>query len=134
MSKLDNPMVAWWVGDDVVKFGNAGNTAIFNDVFDNLDNLYNGPVLKGSAAASWDAKALHHEQFDVVQPIYAMQSAETIKILTNMATGSYLYGLGVTGPLRFQGDLMNPQDRYNHGATKVVDFFKLQQVYIKAGW
>ncbi|MEZ2339358.1 RHS repeat domain-containing protein [Mucilaginibacter sp. RCC_168] len=134
MSKLDNSIIAWWVGDDVVKFGNAGNTAIFNDVFANLGKLYNGPVLKGSAAADWDRRALHHEQFDVVQPIYLIQSAETIKILTNMATGSYLYGLGVTGPLRFEGNLMNPQDRYDHGATKVTNFYKLQQIYNKAGW
>jgi hypothetical protein len=36
ISWLDNPLVGWWVGEDVVNFGNAGNKAIFNDVFDDL--------------------------------------------------------------------------------------------------
>lgn len=124
MSGLDNGALAWWVGDDVVKFGNAGNKAIFNDVFDNLRDLYNGPVLKGQAAATWDANTLHHEQFDVVQPIYAAQSSATISTLENMAKGSWLYSLGINPNLRFTGDIMNPQDRYNHGAGKVTDFYK----------
>lgn len=79
MSSLSNSLVSWWVGDDVVKFGNAGNKAIFNDVFDNLRDLYNGSVMKGKAAAIWDAKTLHNEQFNVVQPLYEKQSRATIE-------------------------------------------------------
>jgi hypothetical protein len=134
MSYLDNSAVSWWVGDDVTKFGNAGNKAIFNDVFDNLKDLYNGPVMKGEAAAKWDAATLYNEQFKVVQPIYMKQTAATISTLSQMAKGEGLYGFGVNGALRFEGNILNPQDRYNHGAGKVNSFFILQKTYWKLGW
>ncbi len=134
MANLDNKIVAWWVGDDVVKFGNEGNTAIFNDVFDNLAALRNGPVLKGVAAQNWDAVTLHHEQFDVVQPIYMKQSPETINELSLMAKVQNSYRLGATGGLRFEGNIMSPADRYNYGATKATFFYKLQTTYKQAGW
>jgi hypothetical protein len=134
MSNLDNSVVAWWVGEDAVKFGNDGNKAIFDDVFAKLKDLYNGPVLKGQAALDWDNSTLHNEQFNVVQPIYDRQSGATVSILNNMAKGKYLYGLGVTGPLRFQGNILNAQDRFNHGAGKVTNFYKLQKTYWKLGW
>jgi hypothetical protein len=44
-------------------------------------------VLKGEAAAKWDAATLTHEQRDVVQPIYAKQTAETIENLQSLAQG-----------------------------------------------
>jgi RHS repeat-associated protein len=141
MSNLDNSVIGWWVGADVVKFGNAGNKAIFDDVFDDLTALYNGPALKGQAALNWDNATLYNEQFNVVQPIYERQSAATISTLTKMAKGhgwfqgSWTpYNIGVTGALRFEGNIMNPQDRFNHGAGKVTDFFKLQKTYWKLGW
>lgn len=134
MANLDNSVVAWWVGKDVVKFGNEGNTAIFNDVFDNLAVLRNGPVLKGEAASSWDAVTLHHEQYDVVQPIYMRQSSETIGELTKMAKVQNTYRFGATGGLRFEGSLLSPADRYNYGATKATFMYKLQTTYGKLGW
>ena len=134
MSHLDNWLVAYLVGDDVVKFGNEGNKAIFNDVFGKLSKLYNGPVLKGQVALKWDNDVLYNEQFIVVQPIYERQSTSTISILTKMAKGQGIYGFGVTGPLRFDGDILNPKDRFSHGATKVTNFFKLQMIYQSVGW
>ena len=141
MSNMDNSFTAWWVGDDVVNFANAGNKAIFNDVFDNLRDLYNGPIMKGATAKAWDAATLRNEQFSVMPPLYKGQSAATISTLTKMAKGhGWLqgsgtpYNIGVTEALRFEGDLMSPSDRYNHGAGKVTNFYKHQQIYKKAGW
>lgn len=134
MSNMDNPLIAWWAGDDIVSFANAGNKAIFNDVFDNLRDLYNGPVMKGAAAEAWDVATLRNEQFNVVQPLYEQQSTSTISVLAKMAKGQSIYGPGVTGALRFEGNLLKAQDRYNHGAGKVTNFYKLQQSYKKAGW
>ncbi len=83
MSNLDSEIAAYWVGEYVVNFGNAGDKAIFDDVFHNLKELYNGPVIKGKTAAEWDASTLFNEQFDVVQPIHMMQVPVTISILSN---------------------------------------------------
>jgi hypothetical protein len=134
MTWMDNPLMQAYAGEDAVKFANAGNKAIFNDVFDNLRNLYNGPVLKGQAAANWDAATLHHEQFDVVQPIYMAQSPATVSLLNSMAKGEGIFGLGLTPSLRFQGNILNPQDRYNHGAGRVTNYFQLHRAYRRAGF
>lgn len=134
MANLDNSIIAWWVGEDVVKFGNEGNEAIFKDVFGKLKTLYNGPVMKGETAAKWDAATLRNEQFKVAQPLYEKQSVATISVLSQMSKGKGLYSFGVTGALRFEGNLSNPKDRYNHGAGKVTNFFKLQREYWRLGW
>ncbi len=127
MSALDNSMLAWFAGDDVVAFGNEGNKAIFDDVFDNLKDLYNGPVLKGEAAKLWDAQTLRHEQFDVVQPIYAKQSKETIKELSKMAAGTGIYSFTAIPSLKFTGNILSASDRYKHGAAAVVNFYKMMK-------
>jgi hypothetical protein len=134
MTWMDNPLMQAYAGEDAVKFANAGNKAIFNDVFDNLRGLFNGPVLKGQAAANWDAQTLHHEQFDVVQPIYMAQSQATIGLLNSMAKGEGVFGLGLTPSLRFQGNILSPQDRYNHGAGRVTNYFQLHRAYRRAGF
>jgi hypothetical protein len=125
MSLLDNPLVAQIVGDDVVAFGNAGNKAIFDDVFGNLSALISGPALKGGAALAWDMATLHNEQFNVVQPLYEAQSAATIQTLSRMASGQGVFGIGLRSDLRFKGNILNPQDRFNHGAGPVTDYLIL---------
>lgn len=133
MSLMDDPLIASMTSDDVIKFANEGNKAIFDDVFDNLRDLYNGNVLKGDAASKWDASTLTHEQRDVVQPIYARQSSETIKTLQSLAEGTgFKAALGkifdgrfpIGGPLKFSGNISNWEDRYNHGMNKAVPFYK----------
>jgi hypothetical protein len=125
MSNLDNSFYAFILGEDIVKFGNEGNKAIFDDVFPRLRELYNmDKPLKGDAAKAWDSETLRHEQFDVVEPLYAKQSAKTLSTLESMAKGDFPYNFGVPQELRVDGDIRNPQDRYDHGMTKVVDFKK----------
>lgn len=123
MSTLEWGPAAWWVGDDVVKFGNEGNKAIFDDAMHKLRDLYNGPVMKGSVAEAWDAKTLYEEQFIVVNPIYQRQSQETLRIIGNMARGDYLYGIATSKELRFVGIITDPYDRFAHGMTKVAEYW-----------
>ncbi len=134
MAVMDFPGAEFFVGEDVVDFANAGNKAIFNDVFDNLRELHNGPVLKGGAAAQWDRQTLYNEQFNVVQPLYEGQSRSTIATLQNLASGNGFYGLGITSSLRFSGNIMSAKDRYNHGMNKVTPYSILHKVYKKAGF
>jgi len=119
---------------DVVAFANKGNRAIFNDVYPKLSKLYTGAPLKGQAARSWDNVTLRNEQYNVVGPIYRVQSKSTISVLESMAKGKGIYGLGLTSALRFEGNLLSPSDRFNHGASKVTNFYRLQTVYRQAGW
>ena len=117
-----------FVSDDVKKFAQAGNEAIFNDVFDNLRDVSNSTTpIVGDAARKWDIKTLYHEQYEVVQPIYKIQTKETIQTLSNMAKGNFPYNFGVPEKVRFKGDVTNPKDRYIHGMTKVLDYYRSQQ-------
>ncbi len=129
MAQVDDPLNAWVVGKDVVNFANAGNKAIFNDVFGDLRGLYDkgasGSPLKGEAAKLWDANILYKEQFIIVQPIYLKQNVATIMELSRMAKGEGIYGAAFLfqEELKFTGNILNPQDRYNHGMNRVVPYY-----------
>lgn len=133
ISKFDDPLVKSIFDDDVIKFANDGNKAIFDDVFPNLKALYFGKPMKGREANGWDFKTLWHEQYEVVDPIYRAQSKETIKLLSRMAHGKDMFW-SQNPKLLFKGDLTNPQDRFIYGMGPVVDDWKLRRDYIKLGW
>lgn len=81
--------------------------------------------MRGDAAKLWDASILYKEQFIIVQPIYQKQNAATIMELSRMAKGDGVYKTAYLfqEELRFQGDILNPQDRYNHGMNRVVPYY-----------
>ncbi|MBI3798461.1 MAG: hypothetical protein HY268_16050 [Deltaproteobacteria bacterium] len=123
----------WLVEGPVVDFAKAGNKAIFDDVLPKLQSLYRsglrGEILKGEEAKKWDEQTLHHEQFDVVDPLYRHQSTETLTYLSEVAKCQGVIGhLACYDPLKFAGDLSNPQDRYNHGMDKVVPSYESYQI------
>jgi hypothetical protein len=57
----------------------------------------------------------------MVQPIYIAQSPVTINLLNFMAKGEGVFGLGLIPSLRFQGNILSPQERYNYGAGRVTN-------------
>jgi hypothetical protein len=57
----------------------------------------------------------------MVQPICIAQSPLTINLLNSMAKGEGVFGLGLTPSLRFQGNILSPQERYNYGAGRVTN-------------
>jgi hypothetical protein len=117
----------------LVKFGNHGNKAIFDDVFPKLATLFQdglkGKLLKGEQAKKWDEDTLRHEQFDVVDPIYKIYTKDDkvmVDLLTAMASGSGVFAIGgvaIAGGLDFSGDILNPADRYKHGMVVVTKFY-----------
>ena len=112
---------------DIDDFANAGNKAIFEDVFAKLRENLNGKPKTGKAAAEWDAERLHREQFDVVQPVYlqaARINPNTVKHLQQFASGTGIAQFINMPVPSFQGNIMNPQDRYNHGMNKIVPFMQ----------
>lgn len=126
MAQVEAPISALVVGKDVVSFAHAGNKAIFNNVFGDLRGLFNrgatGSPLKGEAAKLWDANILYKEQFVSVQPIYQKQNAATIREWSRMAKGESVYRVAYLfrEEHKFHGNILNPQDRYNHGMITVV--------------
>jgi RHS repeat-associated protein len=65
MSNIHGPFVSFMDNDvegDIKKFAEAGNKAIFENVFGRLKELNNGLVLKGTAASDWDTKTLTIER------------------------------------------------------------------------
>jgi hypothetical protein len=116
---------------DVKAFAEAGNKAIFNDVFPKLKELFNGPVKKGKDAKIWDSNTLHNEQFNIVGPIYLAQRPEVLDELSYMAKGQNTYfpfrrySLGVPVALRFnlKGNVRMPQERYDHGMNVAVPYW-----------
>jgi hypothetical protein len=122
------------VESDIKAFAESGNQDIFNNVFDKLKNLYNGPILKGQDAKNWDAKTLTVEQRDIVGPNYFKYQALNPKItqtLSQMAKGQGMFGIGVGKQLRFDSkkDVMKWQDRFNHGMTVAIPYWN--KVYSK---
>lgn len=87
-------------------FGNAGNQAIFEDMFPKLRLLYNSPTpLTGMAASLWDRTMLAREQSKTVHPLYKMQGQGTISVLQ----------IGAQLMNGFSGDIMSPKDRWQYG-------------------
>jgi RHS repeat-associated protein len=117
------PLGSLFVSDEVAKFAQDGNKAIFNDVFPKLRALLNGSVLTGAKALQWDKRTLYAEQFKTVEPIYRMQSKETLTTLQKMATQTGQYSIMNPDELKFTGDVTNPNHRYNHGMNVAVPFW-----------
>jgi hypothetical protein len=128
MSNIHGPFVSVMDNDieaDVIQFAEDGNKAIFENVFEKLKDLNNGPVLKGKSANDWDKNTLTVEQRDIVGPIYKRQRPEVLKELSKMAKGKGLYEFGVPKSLRFNpnGNVNVWKQRYRHGMTVSLPFW-----------
>jgi hypothetical protein len=116
------------VESDIKAFAESGNKDIFNNFFKKLRDLYNGPVLKGQTAKNWDTVTLTVEQRDIVGPTYFKYqrlNPKIIQVLSKMAKGQGLFGIGVSPELRFDEhkDIMDWKNRFNHGMTVAVPFW-----------
>lgn len=131
MSSMDSWITKLFSSKKLIKFGNDGNKAIFDDVFDNLKDLYNGPILTGKAAKKWDIATLTHEQRDVVDPLYQSAPKDIQKALGELASGKAIFktimgiNFGFTdGELLFKGNnIMDWRQRFSHGMNVVVPFY-----------
>ncbi len=136
MMRMDNEYVGAMVdgfNDDIVGFANAGNKMIFDDVFDRLRSLFilgeEKRPLTGNIAKEWDIETLRREQFDIVDDLYQKLSKNNpaaVKILEVLShtTPVPIIDTGMKD-LTFKGDLLNPQDRFDHGMTNMVEYYKI---------
>jgi RHS repeat-associated protein len=102
---------------EISEFSEAGNKAIFDDVFPKLGSLIQGPKITGTSARDWDAKTLAAEQ-RLIQPLYEKLSPAAYAGVQIGAAQPGLYRAGqlITGLAPFEGrTVMNVSDRWAYG-------------------
>lgn len=91
---------------EIRNFVTSGNRLILDDIWISLQELYNGPVLKGKNAVNWDSQNLINEQH-LIQAKYNALSPSSIRILNNdLFVGSFF---------QFRGNVLNLNHRYIYG-------------------
>lgn len=101
---------------DILNFAQQGNQAILNDVYPELQKIYQSDILlTGEAATKWDSEYGYREQCVIIESFYEQQDEKVIQKLDKMATGKGIFRFVVPKSIRFQGDITNCEDRYKHG-------------------
>lgn len=109
----------------VIAFAQEGNKAIFDDVFPTfLRDIYTAQdSIVGKAATQRDSFYLRREQFQIIQPMYARQSAATLGLLSSMAKGQGVFALVLKPELRLDGALLSADDRFDFGMNKLKRYY-----------
>ncbi|UKB86373.1 hypothetical protein LF887_07120 [Chryseobacterium sp. MEBOG06] len=89
---------------EIRNFVKGGNKLILNHIWSSLQDLYNGPVLRGQVAANWDGQNLINEQH-LIQPEYNKLSPASVKILNS----------NLSWFTSFEGSVLNLNHRYLYG-------------------
>lgn len=96
-------------------YTDQGSEVVFNASFVELQALMvSTEILKDKAALSWDAALLKQEQHVWVQSVYIRMDTKSLRTISRMAKGQFLYGLIIPKALRFYGDLSNPDERLDY--------------------
>ncbi|MDO5981793.1 Insecticidal toxin complex protein [Flavivirga spongiicola] len=100
---------------DIKTYAKKGSETVFNNVFIELQRLYNSQsILKTEKALEWDKTILKKEQYEWIDNIYKTIDARNLKTLERIAKGKFLYGLLVPKAVRFKGELSKAVTRYNY--------------------
>jgi len=92
-----------------------GSEVVFVNAFSRLRALYiSDQVLNGNEGLLWDENMLHDEQYKWVQSIYLEFDTKDLKKIKRIVGGKFIYALVVPKPIRFEGDLSNPEVRYRY--------------------
>jgi hypothetical protein len=115
--------------DDLAKFANEGNEAIFVDVFPKLRNLYMSRGLIGEEAENWDNITLAEEQ-NLVQPLYIGLPLESKELLAKIIYGNHwtspvsgIFTLAKKIPAHYE--LFTVSDRWKYGMDNMFYDFRL---------
>ncbi len=99
----------------IKSYARQGSETVFNNVFVELQKLYNSQaILKTEKALEWDKKILKKEQYEWIENIYKTMDPKSLKTLGRIAKGQFLYGILVPKAIRFKGDLSQAEMRYNY--------------------
>ncbi|MDD7887049.1 Insecticidal toxin complex protein [Flavivirga sp. 57AJ16] len=100
---------------DIRSYARKGSEIVFNNAFIELQGLYNSQsILKAGKALEWDRTIIEKEQYEWLHGIYKTMDDGNLKILERIAKGKFLYGLLVPKAIRFKGNLLKAEMRYNY--------------------
>ncbi|GAA3622000.1 Insecticidal toxin complex protein [Flavivirga jejuensis] len=100
---------------DIKAYAKQGSEVVFNNVFTELQSLYNSQsILKTVQALKWDKTILRKEQYKWIDTIYKTMDVNNLKTLDRIARGRFLYSIFMPKSIRFKGDLSKAEERYNY--------------------
>jgi hypothetical protein len=115
MGLIEVSELAGYSNTEIQDFIRNGNKLILDDVWSDLQTMYDGPAVKGGEAFLLDAKLLFKEQ-SLIDPSYHQLSDESIRILHYAITKQGLSQFASWDPV-FSGDLLDVNDRWVYGMT-----------------
>ncbi|TVZ60087.1 hypothetical protein NA63_2637 [Flavobacteriaceae bacterium MAR_2010_105] len=117
----------WFISKDIKRYTDMGSEEVFISAFTSLHKLYKSEdILEENEAYNWDKAMLHNEQFIWVERVYEVMDDKSVKQIGRMASGHLLYSFAVPNPIRFQGDISNPQERYTFALNTLRTYCKKQ--------
>ena len=135
VDKLEN-LLGWgatatgYSNEEIKGFVKSGNKLILDDIWGDLQGLYNGPPVKGAAAFNWDAKQLLKEQM-VINDSYWGLAGASLSILENSVKKNGFLPKFFSGP-SFSGSILNVNDRWVYGMTTMGYQVQVKDVPIPA--
>ena len=126
LSKIDSGFIRFFIirNKEVVDFVNDGSLLVFEFSFPLLQDLYNSDdLIKGEDAKNWSLKYGLQEQCEILEPLYSKLSDKAVIKLSKMAKGKGVFILGVPKALRFEGDIKNCENRFNHALHKLLPYY-----------
>lgn len=125
LAKMENCFLRLFVvrNKELVDFAHQGSTKVFAFSFPQLQQIYTSKqIITGDDALIWDKKYGTIEQCEILQPLYDQLSDKAIKKLERMAKGKGIFRFGVAKKLRFEGNINDCDDRYEHGKSKLIPY------------
>lgn len=125
LSKMENWFLRLLVvrSKELIEFSHKGSTKVFAFSFPQLQHIYKSEhIITGEEALIWDEKYGTLEQCEILQDLYNKLSAKAIKKLERMAKGKGIFCFGVPKKLRFEGNISDCKNRYEHGKNKLIPY------------
>lgn len=126
LSKVDIKFIRYFIvrNKEVVQFLELGSNKVFNFAFPHLREVYfSTNIIKGLEAKNWDLKYGLEEQCQILEPLYNNLSLKAVNKLEKMAKGRGVFSLEVPKDLKFEGDLLDCELRYEHGINKLFPYY-----------
>lgn len=125
LAKMENDFLRIVIvrNKELVAFAHKGSENVFAYAFHKVHEVYTSKlIITGEEALIWDEKYGMMEQCEILEPLYDQLSAKAIKRLDRMAKGKGIFRFGVPKKLRFEGNILNCKDRYEHGKNKLIPY------------
>ncbi len=106
-----------------------GSAVVFKNAFKKLSEINSSKtIFKGDDALKWDKAILYEEQYSWLEKIYSTVDQKTLKTISRIAKGQFLYSLVVPKPIRFKGNISIAEDRYNYGLYTLREYCKMKKI------